>query len=68
MKYTKNDGQLLSSALKHNLKIANQIVEDVQGGVNHLLNLLESGALSGKTSPPKAERISANNQDGTPNF
>ncbi|MBL3715656.1 hypothetical protein GHK52_02250 [Lactococcus garvieae] len=48
MKYTKNDGQLLSSALKHNLKIANQIVEDVQGGVNHLLNLLESGALSGQ--------------------
>ena len=48
MKYTKNDGQLLSSALKHNLKIANQIVEDVQGGVNHLLDLLESGALSGK--------------------
>ncbi len=48
MKYTKNDGQLLSSALKHNLEIANQIVEDVQGGVNHLLNQLESGALSGQ--------------------
>ena len=41
LKYNKNDGQLLSSALTHNLEIADQIVEDVQEGVDHLLSMID---------------------------
>lgn len=50
LKYNKNDGQLLSSALKHNLEIADQIVEDVQEGVNHLLSMIDDpfGPLEGQ--------------------
>ncbi|WP_242359540.1 LXG domain-containing protein [Lactococcus petauri] len=50
LKYNKNDGQLLSSALKHNLEIANQIVEDVQEGVDHLLSMIDDpfGPLEGQ--------------------
>lgn len=50
LKYNKNDGQLLSSALKHNLEIADQIVEDVQEGVDHLLSMIDDpfGPLEGQ--------------------
>lgn len=50
MKYNKNDGQLLSSALTHNLEIADQIVEDVQDGVDHLLSMIDDpfGGLQGQ--------------------
>ncbi|GAB7391721.1 hypothetical protein [Lactococcus garvieae] len=50
LKYNKNDGQLLSSALTHNLEIADQIVEDVQEGVNHLLSMIGDpfGGLEGQ--------------------
>lgn len=50
LKYNKNDGQLLSSALTHNLEIADQIVEDVQEGVDHLLSMIDDpfGGLEGK--------------------
>lgn len=50
LKYNKNDGQLLSSALKHNLEIADQIVEDVQEGVDHLLGMIGDpfGGLEGQ--------------------
>lgn len=50
LKYNKNDGQLLSSALKHNLEIADQIVEDVQDGVDHLLSMIDDpfGPLEGQ--------------------
>ncbi|USI67868.1 hypothetical protein QR692_10295 [Lactococcus petauri] len=43
LKYNKNDGELLSSALTHNLEIAGQIVEDVQEGVDHLLSMIGDG-------------------------
>lgn len=50
LKYNKNDGQLLSSALTHNLEIADQIVEDVQEGVDHLLGMIGDpfGGLEGQ--------------------
>lgn len=50
LKYNKNDGQLLSSALTHNLEIADQIVEDVQEGVDHLLSMIDDpfGGLEGQ--------------------
>jgi len=50
LKYNKNDGELLSSALTHNLEIADQIVEDVQDGVDHLLSMIDDpfGGLQGQ--------------------
>lgn len=50
LKYNKNDGELLSSALRHNLEIADQIVEDVQEGVDHLLSMIDDpfGGLQGQ--------------------
>ena len=48
IKYSKTDGQLLISALNHNLSVADQIVSDLQEGVSRLTNALDSGELSGK--------------------
>ena len=50
LKYNKNDGQLLSSAFTHNLEIADQIIEDVQEGVDHLLSMIDDpfGPLEGQ--------------------
>lgn len=50
LKYNKNDGNLLTSALEHNLAVADQIISDLQEGVNRLTSYMEapSGGLSGK--------------------
>ena len=48
LKYSKTDGQLLTSALEHNLSTADQIVSDLQEGVSRLTTLLDNGELSGK--------------------
>lgn len=48
LKYSKSDGQLLTSALEHNLSVADQIVSDLQEGVSRLTTALDSGDLSGK--------------------
>jgi len=48
LKYSKTDGQLLTSALEHNLSTADQIVSDLQEGVSRLTTSLDNGELSGK--------------------
>jgi len=48
LKYSKADGQLLTSALEHNLATADQIVSDLQAGVSRLTVSLDNGELSGK--------------------
>lgn len=50
LKYVKTDGQLLISALNHNLEVANQITEDLKSGSRHLLSKLSGSnpSLSGK--------------------
>ncbi|MGL4334616.1 MAG: polymorphic toxin type 44 domain-containing protein [Lactococcus garvieae] len=50
LKYNKNDGQLLTSALDHNLQVADQIISDLQEGVNRLTSYMDDpfGGLSGK--------------------
>ena len=50
LKYNKNDGQLLTSALDHNLQVADQIISDLQEGVNRLTSYMDDpfGDLSGK--------------------